>query len=176
MNAKLTIMQTTDWTKFTFEGWCRQLGAWINGDTEKMVRVVKTMPTKRITQKQREKLLAMYMNDEKLIDRLCTKKTGTCCQLNENEARAIQRLFMDLQLIDDEILQDWISTIWSHHVLGNSLREIAPACGTSVNQIRQDLKCGFAFIKSRYPHFSFEAFMKVSEENEGEEKEMIKTA
>lgn len=176
MNAKLTIMQTTDWTKFTFEGWCRQLGAWINGDTEKMVRVVKTMPTKRITQKQREKLLAMYMNDEQLKVRLCIKKTGTCCQLNENEARAIQRLFMDLQLIEDEVLQEWISAIWSHHVLGNSLREIAAGCDTSVNQIRQDLKCGFAYIKSRYSHFAFEVFTKVVEEAEGKEKEIIKTA
>jgi hypothetical protein len=96
MNSKLTIMQTTDWSKYTFEEWCRQLGAWINGDSEKMVRIVKTMPTKRITQAQREKLLSMYMNDEGLRDRLCIEiKTGTCCQLNENEARAIQRLFMD---------------------------------------------------------------------------------
>ncbi|ENW20949.1 hypothetical protein [Acinetobacter haemolyticus] len=162
MNSKLTIMQTTDWSKYSFEEWCRQLGAWINGDSEKMVRIVKTMPTKRITQAQREKLLSMYMNDEKLKDRLCISKTGTCCQLNENEARAIQRLFMDLQLIDDEILQEWISTIWSHHVLSNSLRKIADSCDTSVNQIRQDLKCGFAFIKSRYSHFTFESFEKTT--------------
>lgn len=162
MNAKLTIMQTTDWTKYTFEEWCRQLGAWLNGDTEKMVRVVKTMPTKRITQKQREKILAMYMSDEKFKDRLCIRKTGTCCQLDENEARAIHRLFVDLQLIEDETLQDWIATIWSHHVLDNSLRKIAESCDTSVNQIRQDLKCGFAYIKSRYPHFTFEAFEKTT--------------
>ncbi|MDF2418461.1 hypothetical protein GWP85_13245 [Acinetobacter beijerinckii] len=165
MNSKLTIMQTTDWTKYTFEEWCRQLGAWINGDSEKMVRVVKTMPTKRITQKQREKLLAMYLNDEKLKDRLCTKKSGTCCQLNENEARAIQKLLIDLQSIEDEVVQDWIGSIWWHYVMGESIRDIAKSNDTYGSQIQQDIKCGLAFIKSRYSHFVIEKFKKVLEQS-----------
>jgi len=162
MNAAVTIMQTTDWSKFSFEGWCRQLGAWINGDNETMVMVVKTMPTKRITQKQRERLLAMYMNDENLKDRLCVKRKGTYCVLDNNEARAIQRLILDIQLVEDKILQEWISAIWSHHVMGNSLRDIASSNDTSINQIRQDLKCGLAYIKSRYPYFTFETFAKTA--------------
>lgn len=162
MNAAVTIMQTTDWSKFSFEGWCRQLGAWINGDNETMVMVVKTMPTKRITQKQRERLLAMYMADEQLKDRLCVQRKGTCCELNDNEARAIQRLIMDIQLVEDDILQDWVSSIWSHYVMGNSLRDIAKSNDTSVNQIRQDLKCGLAYIKSRHSHFDFETFAKTA--------------
>lgn len=68
MNAALTIMQATNWAKFSFEDWARQLGAWINGDNETMVMVVKSMPTKRITQKQREEMLAMYMRDDGLVD------------------------------------------------------------------------------------------------------------
>ena len=162
MNAAITIMQATDWKKYSFEEWCRQLGAWINGDNETMVRIVKTMPTKRITQKQRERLLAMYINDESLNDRLCVRRRGTCCQLNSNEARAFQRLFLDVQLIEDEILQEWISSVWSHHVVGNSLRDISSSNETTVNQIRQDIKCGLAFIKSRYSHFVFETFEKTS--------------
>lgn len=162
MNAAITIMQATDWKKYSFEEWCRQLGAWINGDNETMVRIVKTMPTKRITQKQRERLLAMYINDESLMDRLCVRRHGTCCQLNNNEARAFQRLFLDVQLIEDEILQEWISSVWSHHVVGNSLRDISSSNDTTVNQIRQDIKCGLAFIKSRYSHFVFETFEKTT--------------
>jgi hypothetical protein len=115
MTAAVTIMQATDWSKYSFEEWCRQLGAWINGDNETMVMVVKTMPTKRITQQQRERLLAMYMSDETLRDRLCVRRKGTCCQLDCNEARAIQRLFLDIQLVEDVILQEWISSIWSHY-------------------------------------------------------------
>jgi len=162
VNTAVTIMQTTDWSKFSFEGWCRQLGAWINGDNETMVMVVKTMPTKRITQKQRERLLAMYMSDENLKDRLCVKRKGTYCELDNNEARAIQRLILDIQLVEDKILQEWISAIWSHYVMGNSLRDIANSNDTSVNQIRQDLKCGLAYIKSRHPYFMFETFAKTA--------------
>ncbi|UYF73007.1 hypothetical protein [Acinetobacter ursingii] len=165
MNAAVTIMQTTDWSKFSFEGWCRQLGAWINGDNETMVMVVKTMPTKRITQKQRERLLAMYMADEKLKDRLCVQRKGTCCELNDNEARAIQKLLIDLQSIDDEIVQDWIGSIWWHYVMGESIRDIAKSNDTYGSQIQQDIKCGLAFIKSRYPHFVIDKFTKVDESN-----------
>lgn len=163
MNAAVTIMQTTDWSKFSFEGWCRQLGAWINGNNETMVMVVKTMPTKRITQKQRERLLAMYMADEQLKDRLCVQRKGTCCELNDNEARAIQKLLVDLQSIDDEVVQDWIGSIWWHYVMGESIRDIAKSNNTYGSQIQQDIKCGLAFIKSRYPHFVIEKFTKVVE-------------
>ncbi len=156
------ILQTVDWSKYSFEEWCRQLGAWLNGNTETMVKIVKTMPTKRITQKQREQLMAMYMSDENLKDRFCIRRKGTCCQLNDNEARAIHRLFIDVQLIEDLILQEWISAIWSHHVMGDSLRDISQSNEISVNQIRQDLKCGLAYIKSRYPYLWFETFRKIA--------------
>ena len=99
----------------------------------------------------------IQMNEE-----VCVRRKGTCCQLDCNEARAIQRLFLDMQLVDDVILQEWISSIWSHHVIGNSLRDIAGSNDTSVNQIRQDLKCGLAYIKSRHSHFVFETFEKTT--------------
>ncbi|WOQ37360.1 hypothetical protein [Acinetobacter soli] len=169
MNAAVTIMQTTDWSKFSFEGWCRQLGAWINGDNETMVMVVKTMPTKRITQKQRERLLAMYMADEQLKDRLCVQRKGTCCELNDNEARAIQKLLVDLQSIDDEVVQDWIGSIWWHYVMGESIRDIAKSNDTYGSQIQQDIKCGLAFIKSRYPHFVIDKFTKAVDANKENE-------
>ena len=154
------IMQAVDWSKFSFEDWLRQFGAWINGDNETMVMIVKTMPTKRITQQQREKLLAMYMQDEKLKDRLCVQRRGTCCQLDNNEARAIQKLILDVQSINDEIVQDWVSALWSHYVMSNSIRDIAASNDTHIAQIQQDIKCGLAFIKSRYPHFTFDKFTK----------------
>ncbi|WP_111884565.1 hypothetical protein [Acinetobacter sp. CFCC 11171] len=165
MNAALTIMQSTNWAKFSFEDWLRQFGAWMNGDSETMVMVVKTMPTKRITQEQRDKLLAMYMNDEKLKDRLCVQRRGTCCQIDNNEARAIHKLILDIQAINDEIVQEWVSALWSHYVMGNSLRDIAESNDTSVLQIRQDIKCGLAFIKSRYPRFKIDIFEKKAEKS-----------
>ncbi|MGQ1230003.1 hypothetical protein ACT4Y7_07385 [Acinetobacter baumannii] len=167
MPVQQHILQAVDWSKYSFEEWCRQLGAWLNGDTETMVKIVKTMPTKRITQKQREKLMAMYMSDENLKDRLCIRRKGTCCELNDNEARAIHRLILDLQSIDDEVLQEWIGAIWWHYVMGESIRDIAKSNDTYGSQIQQDIKCGLAFIKSRYPHFRIEKFIKiVVEENQ----------
>ena len=165
MNAALTIMQATNWAKFSFEDWLRQFGAWMNGDSETMVMVVKTIPTKRITQEQREKFLAMYMQDEKLKDRLCVQRRGTCCQIDNNEARAIHKLILDIQAINDEIVQEWVSALWSHYVMGNSLRDIAESNDTSVLQIRQDIKCGLAFIKSRYPRFKIDIFEKKAEKS-----------
>ncbi|EPF6035591.1 hypothetical protein KG212_003669 [Acinetobacter baumannii] len=160
MPVQQHILQAVDWSRFSFEEWCRQLGAWLNGDTETMVKIVKTMPTKRITQKQREKLMAMYMSDENLKDRLCIRRKGTCCQLNDNEARAIHRLMLDLQSIEDEVVQEWIGAIWWHFVMGESIRDIAKSNNTYGSQIQQDIKCGLAFIKSRYPHFQFDKFIK----------------
>ncbi|MFW1705922.1 hypothetical protein [Acinetobacter baumannii] len=160
MPVQQHILQAVDWSKYSFEEWCRQLGAWLNGDTETMVKIVKTMPTKRITQKQREKLMAMYMSDETLKDRLCIRRKGTCCQLNDNEARAIHKILLDLQSIDDEVLQEWIGSIWWHYVMGESIRDIAKSNNTYGSQIQQDIKCGLAFIKSRYPHFQFDKFIK----------------
>ncbi|WP_298144367.1 hypothetical protein [uncultured Acinetobacter sp.] len=163
MNAAVQqqhILQATDWSKYSFENWARQLGAWINGDNETMTRIVKTMPTKRVTQEQREKLMAAYMGDESLIDRLCVKRRGTCCQLDNNEARAIHKIFLDLNAIDDEIVEEWVGTVWSHYVMDNSIREIATSNDTHIAQIQQDIKCGLAFIKSRYPHFKFDKFTK----------------
>lgn len=160
MPVQQHILQAVDWSRFSFEEWCRQLGAWLNGDTETMVKIVKTMPTKRITQKQREKLMAMYMSDENLKDRLCIRRKGTCCELNDNEARAIHRLMLDLQSIEDEVVQEWIGAIWWHYVMGESIRDIAKSNETYGSQIQQDIKCGLAFIKSRYPHFQFDKFIK----------------
>lgn len=167
MNMAVTekhIMQATDWSKYSFEGWCRQLGAWINGDNETIAMVVKTMPIKRITQKQRERLLAIYLSDENIKDRLWLQRKGTCCELNSNEARAIQKLLIDLQSIKDEVVQDWIGSIWWHYVMGESLRDIAKSNDTYIAQIQQDIKCGLAFIKSRYPSFTFEKFLKVEKQ------------
>lgn len=100
------------------------------------------------------------MGDDDLVGRLCIKRQGTYCQLDNNEARAIHKLFLDIQSIDDEIVQEWISTISSYYVMNNSIRDIATNNDTYVAQIQQDIKCGLAFIKSRYPHFTFDKFAK----------------
>lgn len=152
MNAA-TIMQTTDWSRFSVEDWFRQFGAWMNGDTERVTHIVKAIPVKKLSEKEREALLANYLSDENIKDRLRVDRRGVRCQINDNEARAIQRIIIELRSIENEIVNDWVDALWCHYVMGNSLREIADRKETSVLQIRQDMKCGVAFIVGRYANF-----------------------
>ena len=73
MSAAVTIMQKTTWYKFSIEDWFRQFGAWINGDTETVRLMLKTIPTKKLTQAQREDLIAQYMGDDSIRDRVQRK-------------------------------------------------------------------------------------------------------
>lgn len=150
MNAA-TIMQTTNWSRFSVEDWFRQFGAWMNGDSERITHIVKTIPIKKLNDKEREALLAKYMANEECIDRLRVDRRGVRCQISDNEARAIQRIIIELRSIENEIVSDWVEALWSHYVMGDSLREVADRKDTSVLQIRQDMKCGVAFILGRYP-------------------------
>lgn len=122
MNAPVTTMQAKDWFL--------QFDAQMNGDTETMVGMVKPMPTRRLTQYQRECLLTMYMKDKTLKDRLCTQRRGVRYQVDNNEARVI----IKLKTIEDEIVQEWISTLWSNYVMCNSLRNIAENNDTFILQ------------------------------------------
>lgn len=150
MNAAVTILQATDWARFSTEDWFRQFGAWMNGDTETKKLVYKSLPTRKLTQKQREELIAQYMNDEKFHEPVLRK--GVSCQISDNEARAFQRIVLDIRQIESEPLQEWIDTVWQICVENKKLREVAAMYDTSTIQIRQDMKCALAFISGRYPN------------------------
>lgn len=149
MTAAVTIMQATDWSKFSTEDWFRQFGAWMNGDTETKKLVYKSLPTRKLTQHQREELIAKYMSDEGFREQRLRK--GVVCQITDNEARAFQRIVLDIRQIDSEPLQEWMEVLWSVYVENKSLREASVYFDTSLLQIRQDIKCGLAFIVGRYP-------------------------
>lgn len=150
MNAAVTIMQTTDWTRFSTEDWFRQFGAWMNGNTEVKRLVYKSLPTRKLNQKQREQLIAKYMNDESFREPVVRR--GVTCQISDNEARAFQRIILDIRQIESEPLQEWMDVVWTRFVMNESVREIATNRETSIIQIQQDTKCGLAFISGRYPN------------------------
>ena len=149
MNVAVTIMQATNWSKFSIEDWLRQFGAWINGDTQTIVKMVKSLPAKRLNQEQKDILLASYLGGS--VQRSRAMKKGIACEITDNEARAVQRIILDLQDHPSEILREWMAVIWSHYVMGDSLRDVAERHGTSLHQVRQDIKCGLSFIGGRYP-------------------------
>ena len=150
MNAAVTIIQATDWTRFSTEDWFRQFGAWMNGDTETKRLVYKTIPTKKLTQKQREDLIAQYLRDENFKEPQLRR--GVVCNISDNEARAFQRIILDIRQIESESLQDWVDAVWQIFVENRKLREVAEMYETSTIQIRQDMKCALAFISGRYPN------------------------
>ncbi|EXF56755.1 hypothetical protein J502_2160 [Acinetobacter sp. 1294596] len=150
MNAAVTIMQTTDWTRFSTEDWFRQFGAWMNGNTEVKRLVYKSLPTRKLNQKQREQLIAKYMNDESFREPVVRR--GVTCQITDNEARAFQRIILDIRQIESEPLQEWMGVIGEVYIENRRLREVATLFDTSTIQIRQDMKCALAFIEGRYPN------------------------
>ncbi|EPF72575.1 hypothetical protein GCM10025882_32010 [Acinetobacter gyllenbergii] len=158
MNAKLTIMQTTDWSRFSLEGWFRQFGAWINGDTQRKQKFYKSLPKKKLSQKQREELLVKYLRDESFQEPFFNK--GMLCDINDNEARAFQKLVLDLRQHESDVLQAWLDVIWCVCVDNTKLRKAAEIFETSTIQIRQDMKCGLAFISGRYPNFKVDLLEK----------------
>ena len=158
MNAAVTIMQATDWSKYSLEGWLRQFGAWINGNTEVKRKFYKSIPKKKLTEMQRIKMLEYYMKDESFKEPVDRK--GVVCQLSDNEARAFQRIILDIRNMESEVLQDWMDVLWEVYVDGVKLRAVATTFETSTIQIRQDLKCGLAFISGRYPNLVADLLQK----------------
>lgn len=158
MNAAVTIMQATDWSKFSTEDWFRQFGAWMNGNAEKKKLIYKSLPTRKLTQQQRDELIALYMNDDNFREPRIRR--GTACKITDNEARAFQRIILDIRAIDSEPLQDWMDAIWQVYVENKKLREVAEMYETSTIQIRQDMKCALAFISGRYPNLRADLLRK----------------
>ena len=54
-------MQTVDWSRFDLEGWLYQFYAWSDGYTASACAMVKVPIAKKMTQKEREWLLAEYL-------------------------------------------------------------------------------------------------------------------
>ena len=82
----------------------------MNGDTETKRLVYKTIPTKKLTQKQREDLIAQYLRDENFKEPQLRR--GVVCNISDNEARAFQRIILDIRQIESESLQDWVDAVW----------------------------------------------------------------
>jgi len=168
MNAAVTIMQITDWSKYCLEDWLYQFGAWMhsNGGTcgksvnpiaIAMDEAVKKQKTKDVGGK--EQIIADWINDESLL--LKVKKNKQCCEISDNEARAVQRLILDMRG-QSEILDGWIAAIIDRYFYGNSWPEMVVWQTKYINGVlqkvkiysendaRADVKCGLAVLHCRY--------------------------
>ena len=105
MTAAVTIMQAVDWTRFDLEGWLHQFGAWMNSVSGICVKCVNPIAVamdqavvkqkiQKLSDEQREKIIAGHFlsaTKPKLM------RSKTTCLIDDNEARAVQRLILDMQ-------------------------------------------------------------------------------
>lgn len=75
------------------------------------------------------------------------RKTRLTCEINDNEARAVQRLILDLQG-HSEILDDWMDALISRYFYSCSWSEMVTPVRIQ-NDARSDVKCGVAALHSR---------------------------
>ena len=161
MNAAVTIMQSVDWTRFDLEGWLYQFGAWMNsvsgtcGKTVNPIAVamdqaVVKQKIKKLTEEQKKEIIAAHFLSDAQPKLYRTKIT---CQIDDNEARAVQRLILDMQG-QSEVLDEWLDAIICRYFYGNSWSEMVTEERSQIDS-RMDVKCGLAALHVRYGFIGF---------------------
>lgn len=165
MNAAVQqqhILQAVDWSRFTLEEWLYQFGAWMNsvsGTRGRSVNpiavamdqaVVKRKQQKKLPEAENSQIIANYFTVQ---DRPKRNRSSIVCQIDDNEARAVQKLILDIQG-QSEILDDWMDAVISRYFYGNSWSQMVTE-NRSQNDARSDVKCGLAALHSRYGFIAY---------------------
>ncbi|MCL6237034.1 hypothetical protein M5F66_01530 [Acinetobacter sp. ANC 5033] len=161
MNAAVSIMQSVDWTRFDLEGWLYQFGAWMNsvsgtcGKTVNPIAVamdqaVVKQKIKKLTEEQKKEIIAAHFLSDAQPKLSRSKIT---CQIDDNEARAVQRLILDMQG-QSEVLDEWLDAIICRYFYGNSWSAMVSESRTGVDA-KFDVRCGLAALHSRYGFIEF---------------------
>ncbi len=151
------ILQTVDWTRFDLEGWLYQFGAWIysasgrggrsvNPIAVAMDSAVKAQKLKKLNKQEQLQIIADYLVGD--FEPPKPKRTRITCQIDDNEARAVQRLILDMQG-QSEILDGWLDAIVSRYFYGASWAEMVTEERTQMDA-RMDVKCGLAALHCKY--------------------------
>lgn len=157
---KMHIMQVVDWSRFDLEGWLYQFGAWlyshtgpcgqsINPIAVAMDNAAKIRRAKKLAEKKSNQVSADYISQEPTR----TKRGKVTCEINDNEARAVQRLILDM-FDRSEVMDKWLDAVVDRYFRGQSWSEMANDDRTQ-NDARQDVKCGLAALHSRYGFIGF---------------------
>ena len=165
MNAMVkvqNIMQAVDWSKHSLEEWLHQFGAWMNsvsgvcGNSVNPIAVamdqavVKQKIAKLTEQQKKEIIAAHFLDSEKPK---LTKKKNTCL-IDDNEARAVQRLILDMQG-QSKIMDGWMDAIICRYFYRNSWSQMCNENRTGVDA-KFDVKCGLAALHCRYGFIAYE--------------------
>jgi hypothetical protein len=159
------ILQTVDWTRFDLEGWLYQFGAWQNtlkGTCGKPLNpiaaamdqaVVKRKKLKLGIRKQRQIIADVMLGNVDFMPKKKQTPKDTVCQIDDNEARAVQRLILDMQG-KSEILDDWLYAVIDRYFYFNSWSEMVTEERSQMDA-RMDVKCGLAALHVRYGFIGF---------------------
>lgn len=159
MNTATHIMQTVDWSKYDLPGWLRQFGYWqggvirLSGSTENpLVGAIKRAKI-RLKKSDRDKIIAYYLCDENFYDQHY-KKTNICL-ISDNEARAVQRLVIDM--IDgctSEAMIEWMDAIIERYFNQKSWTQLVHSSRTAMDA-KYDVRCGLAALHNRYQFIKY---------------------
>ena len=160
------IMQAVDWSKHSLEEWLYQFGAWMNsvsGVCGNSVNPIAVAMDQAVV-KQRKFKLGVRKTRQIIADSMLSEekpkltRSSITCLIDDNEARAVQRLILDMQG-QSEIMDEWMDAIICRYFYGNSwaqmvnwvMNPVGDMVKTySENDARADVKCGLAALHCRY--------------------------
>ena len=174
MNAMVkvqNIMQAVDWSKYSLEEWLYQFGAWMNsvsgvcGNSVNPIAVamdqaVVKQKIAKLTEQQKKEIIAAHFLDS---EKPKLTRSNITCLIDDNEARAVQRLILDMQG-QSEIMDEWMDAIICRYFYGNSWSQMVKwemnPVGDMVkmyseNDARADVKCGLAALHCRYKFIEY---------------------
>ena len=161
MNAVVNhIMQTVDWTRFSLEEWLYQFGAWMHsnsgtcGKSINPIAVAMDQAVKKRKQqvKGKEQIIADWMASDEVTT---VKRKGITCDITDNEARAVQRLILDMQG-KSHVLDGWLDAVIDRYFYGSPISALVNESRTLMDA-KFDIKCGLAAIHAKYPFIDFKS-------------------
>lgn len=164
MNAAIQqqhILQVVNWSRFNLEEWLYQFGAWMNsvsGTCGRSVNPIAVAMDEAIV-KQRKFKLGVRKTRQIIADSMLSEekpklsRVGVACEIDDNEARAVQRLILDMQG-QSEIMDEWMDAIVCRYFYGNSWSQMVTE-ERSKHAAEQDVKCGLAALHCRYKFIEY---------------------
>ena len=161
MNAAVNhIMQNVDWTRFSLEEWLYQFGAWMHsnsgpcGKSINPIAVAMDQAVKKRKQqiKGKDQIIADWISSEGVTT---VKRKGITCEITDNEARAVQRLILDMQG-KSHVLDEWLDAVIDRYFYGSPISALVNESRTLMD-VKFDIKCGLAAIHAKYPFIDFKS-------------------
>ena len=148
-----------------------QFGAWMNsvsgvcGNSVNPIAVamdqaVVKQKIAKLTEQQKKEIIAAHFLDS---EKPKLTRSNITCLIDDNEARAVQRLILDMQG-QSEIMDEWMDAIICRYFYGNSWAQMVKwemnPVGDMVkmyseNDARADVKCGLAALHCRYKFIEY---------------------